>query len=425
MEFLGHSIKAKRRGVNKMAFILSDTPPEETQSMGRFVISDTPPPDTPPGESFINKIGRGLDTAANIGLKTSPLGFVTGQDNPITKLTGDVLSQIGVKAGNATVTGATNLGASPEVAGGLATVADLGTQILPATLIGVGTAKSSSSMLDREAMRLMQSSLKPRGVNLLSGDAQRAAKLFLERGWNATLGGLDKMQTAISDLENRIPTILENSGVTVPKQSIINMIDDVATRIQGKNFPQSGLGEVRRLINEYVNNWAIPQNIPATQAQQLKLDLYREIADTYGTVADASVRDANILVKKGMARGYATELGQQIPEIADVNKQLSPLLNALDVTEQKILMHANQNPLQFSVLAHNPKLMAIYLADRSPLFKSLVARMIYSGQNAIPASIGSLTTLGAENYNNMLTKDAGASLDPVNIMNGMLSKGQP
>ncbi len=63
------------------------------------------------------------------------------------------------------------------------------------------------------------------------------------------------------------------------------------------------------------------------------------------------------------------------------------MLGALNLAERRALMELNKNPAGLSLLAKNPEAAMGFLADRSGLFKSLAARMIYQGQEQIPATV--------------------------------------
>ncbi len=52
------------------------------------------------------------------------------------------------------------------------------------------------------------------------------------------------------------------------------------------------------------------------------------------------------------------------------------------------MMDLNKNPGSLAWLAHNPSSFAAFMADKSALFKSLAARMIYRAAPAAGAAMG-------------------------------------
>jgi hypothetical protein len=112
--------------------------------------------------------------------------------------------------------------------------------------------------------------------------------------------------------------------------------------------------------------------MPVQLAQQLKQGTYRAISDrAYGEQGSASIE-----AQKALARGLKEEIAANVPEVRALNAEESKLLTALPLVERRVLMDANKNPAGLSWLARTPEAFAGFMLDRSPLFKSLVARML-------------------------------------------------
>ena len=77
-----------------------------------------------------------------------------------------------------------------------------------------------------------------------------------------------------------------------------------------------------------------------------------------------------------------------------MNAEESKMLNALNVAERRVLIDANKNPMGLSLLAGNPQKIAAFMADRSPLFKSLAARMLNRTAQAAPGLGGASGAAG-------------------------------
>lgn len=128
--------------------------------------------------------------------------------------------------------------------------------------------------------------------------------------------------------------------------------------------------------------------IPVQLAQQMKQGTYKALGDrAYGEQKGASAES-----QKTLARGLKDEISAAVPEVAAKNKRESDLINAAKLAERRVLMDANKNPLGLGIL--NPAMLPLWLWDRSPVAKSLVARGIYSGREQLPA-LAARTGIGA------------------------------
>lgn len=131
-----------------------------------------------------------------------------------------------------------------------------------------------------------------------------------------------------------------------------------------------------------VAEWeAIRGSIPVQQAQAIKQGTYRELKNKYGQIGSAETE-----AQKSLARGLKNEIADAVPEIAGLNAQESALINALNVTERRVLMEANKNPMGLASIAAHPSGWAAFMADRSGLFKSLAARAAYGVARGIKPS---------------------------------------
>jgi hypothetical protein len=82
--------------------------------------------------------------------------------------------------------------------------------------------------------------------------------------------------------------------------------------------------------------------------------------------------------QKALARGLKDEIAEAVPGISALNAEESKLLATLGVAERRALMELNKNPMGLAALAQSPASWAMFMADKSALFKSLSARMLNS-----------------------------------------------
>lgn len=138
-----------------------------------------------------------------------------------------------------------------------------------------------------------------------------------------------------------------------------------------------------------------PDGIPVELAQEMKQGTYRVLKGKYGEVGSASTE-----AQKALARGLKDEIARVVPEVSQLNAKESALLNALAQVEHRAAVAGNKNPAGLAWLSNNPGAWASFMADRSELFKSIVARLIYAGREQVPATAARFTVGGAAAMNN-------------------------
>jgi hypothetical protein len=145
--------------------------------------------------------------------------------------------------------------------------------------------------------------------------------------------------------------------------------------------PLSDIASIQKAWDEFLNHPFLKGNdIPVRQAQEMKQGTYKALGDkSYGELKGAETES-----QKALARGLKEEIAKAVPEVRPLNAEESKLLNALSMAERRSLMEANKNPAGLGWLTTNPAKFAAYMADRSGLFKSLIARMLNTGAQAVP-----------------------------------------
>jgi hypothetical protein len=275
-------------------------------------------------------------------------------------------------------------GVSPETAAKVGYGANVSLQALSAGMGGpVGSmAKTGFESLGRKSM---QSALKPTLDQLKSGDAAIAIDTLLNRGWNATEGGVRKIKDAISVLDDKVKAAIANSSETVNKGEVGLRLSDIWDKFKNQVNPQADLEAIKKAWMNFRNHPALAgkQEIPVQLAQDLKQGTYRQIGKKYGELSSADIE-----AQKALARGLRETIGDKVPGVTGMLEEEAALIKTLNVTERRSLMELNKNPMGLSLLTHSPKLAAAYMADKSAAFKSLVGRMLYSGAEAIPSSAG-------------------------------------
>lgn len=240
------------------------------------------------------------------------------------------------------------------------------------------------------AQRLMQSAIKPTIAQLRSGDATTAVEMMLKYGINPTNGGVGKLRGLVDDLNDQIGSSIANSGASIDKSKVAQRLDDVRTKFGNQVSPTADLNAIQSTADDFMNHPGfIGDQIPVSAAQAMKQGTYRVLAKKYGQMGSADIE-----AQKALARGLKDEIAGAVPGIGALNAEESKLLAALGVTERRAMMELNKNPMGLAALAQSPASWAMFMADKSALFKSMSARMLNSiaaGTRSGSTQIGGMT----------------------------------
>lgn len=302
-------------------------------------------------------------------------GRAVTQYNPLA-LIGRLISAIGQKGGGAVERG---------IGGPLGSALGSGTReaIEQAPLfVGGGMAKATTGaakLARGGAERLMHSALKP-SAKFAKG-ADEGINTMLEKGINVTPGGLDKLRAMVDDKNSQISQLIASSPARVDKGRVAARLHDALTKFEKQVDPHSDLATIQKKWDDFMNHPLLTgKDIPVSTAQAMKTGTYRQLREKYGQQGSAEVE-----AEKALARGLKEEISKAVPQVRQLNAEESKLLTALPMLERRVLVSAGKNPFGLGVLSMNPKNLAVWMADRSELFKSLIARMLNTGSGALNA----------------------------------------
>jgi hypothetical protein len=251
---------------------------------------------------------------------------------------------------------------------------------------GVGNA------LRGAARTTMQSALKPTIAALRTGKADRAITTMLDEGINVSRSGVDKMQGRIDQLNTDIRSQIANSPAIVDKYAVASRLNTVMNDFVRQVAPRTDLAAVQRVFDDFTNHPLLQntRDIPVALAQEMKQGTYRSLGDkAYG-----ELKGADITAQKALARGLKEEIVAAVPAVRQLNAAESQLLNALSVSERRVMMEANKNPLGLGWLTTDPVKFSGWMADRSGAFKSLIARMLNTTGEATVSSAAAAPMIG-------------------------------
>lgn len=339
-----------------------------------------PPKQAPKAEMKPSKLGQAA-MAAGRGLITGgPMGMVAGAGTEMLKQQGEALDAAAYDAGGKV----TDLTGSPE----LGFAANVATQAIP-SILGGKAATAVAPTLQAGGRALMQSALKPTVKDIRTGKASRAIDTLLEEGINPTKGGVEVLQTKVADLGDEIDKAVSASSMTINKGDVGKRIQETYNQFKNQVNPQSDLDTIKKAWVGFRDHPLLigKQEIPVQVAQDMKQGTYTQLRKKYGEMGSADTE-----AQKSLARGLKEEISAAVPEVAPLNAKQGELLNALTVSERRALMDLNKNPMGLALLSHNPAGWAAFMADKSALFKSVVARMLHSGSERLPQAAGTAGT---------------------------------
>lgn len=313
-------------------------------------------------------VGR---VAPTLGRAVASGGFNAG--NGATTLPGKAVDLLTRATGGAINGGATAGLVDPEYApAGMA----LGGALAPAVR-GVGAMGDLISQgMDKGSNRLMQSAIKPTIKQLQTGDSATAVQTLLDRGINPNAAGVEKLRSLIDGVDGKISAAITNSSATIDKQAVLSRLAGTNQRFSNQVSPGLDLKAIQGVADDFLSHPGFPlpmTSIPVQAAQDMKRGTYQVLAKKYGQLGSAETE-----AQKGLARGLKEEIAAAVPEVSALNAEQSNLLTTLKVSERRALMEMNKNPMGLAALATSPVSWAMFMADKSALFKSLAARSLNS-----------------------------------------------
>jgi hypothetical protein len=285
----------------------------------------------------------------------------------------------------------------PENAARLGYATNVGLQAAPMLLSGGAGALAGRALLkppiQSYANTLMNKALKPTLAAHESGDAAIATKTMLDKGINATPGGVEKIRALIDALNSEIKGKIASSTKLFPKSDVLDEVAALKDRLKFQANPNADLETAQRAADEFANHPIIKNtnDIPVQLGQKMKQETYRKLGDNaYRAEIPGASREAQMALARGLRKGVAGA----VPEVAALNAEEGALLKTLNVAERRAFMEMNNNPGGLAWLTTNPAKFAGFMADKSGLFKSLMARMLYSGGGTIGGATGGGAGLG-------------------------------
>lgn len=256
-------------------------------------------------------------------------------------------------------------------------------------VIGGGTGKVIEKGSQALARQLMLDAINPSANARLTGEGQRAAQTFLERGASPTQGGIAQLKALFPDLMGQRSRAIEAATETIPKGEIPAAAQDVIGRLEKRNPFAHGEGgpiaEVEALINKWLTNPNIPQNMTAREAQLFKEGLQDLLKNKF----NRPTTEAEVLGQKAMEEALRTAIERVAPGTKSPNAEMSALINAINQAAPRATRGGGPTMFGIAPVAGSLEMQAIMAADRNPWIRSLLARALYQGgKSNVPTAIG-------------------------------------
>lgn len=201
-------------------------------------------------------------------------------------------------------------------------------------------------------------------------------------------------------MNTRAGNLVHGAQGSVGKQQVLSGIDDTTNKFMMQAAPESDLNAIRAVADEFANHPAITgEQIPVQLAQKLKEGTYDVLRGKYGEVGSASTE-----AQKAIARRLRQGVEEAVPAVVPLNAEQHALLRTLDVVERRAAMDLAKDPAQLTGMLRSPAAWAAFTANKSSMFKAVVAQMLDSVGNALkskaPRQVGpeplSLAPLGEQ-----------------------------
>lgn len=288
-------------------------------------------------------------------------------------------------------------------------------------LIGGLTTKALAAglapLMRTEAGALMQSAVKP-GIKAtakaMAGNADPAStpivKTLLNEGVNVTPGGIEKLTRIIKASNDDIKAALDAvpGDVRLDPGKIAARVDPLIERASKQANPEADVKMLREAKEEFLRKYDNPTSIlkqegpTVIEGQASKQATYKAL----GEKAYGELKGPQIEAQKALARGYKEDIAEEAAKYgADINApnaREGAAITTRDAVARRVAAAGNRDPIALAWLAHNPTAGLLFLMERSPAVKSMLARGLYKSaalaarvpENVVKTLVQAVSTAG-------------------------------
>lgn len=283
-----------------------------------------------------------------------------------------------------------------EYAKGAGATAGIATNVVAPELVKkvslpAGVANKATGV----AKDLYQSALKP---PVTAANAPQMVATGLENRIPVSAAGAEKLNNLVADLNQKITAeIAARPGVTINKFKVASRLGDTAKDMANQVNPSKDLKAVAESGNEFLDTQ--PGQIPASQAQAIKVGTYKQLEGKYGELGNAATES-----QKALARGLKEELASAFPELAGLNASEGRLLDLQPALERAVNRNSNNQVIGIGSPVFAGATKAVTGSGGAAAAAALLKSVI--DMPAIKSRLAEAIFWGAKKGSNPLTRQA-------------------
>lgn len=197
-------------------------------------------------------------------------------------------------------------------------------------LTGLGQGVRLTGAGEDIASNLYESALKP-SMTLPQKQRKAIVKTALDKKLGINSSGVDKLQSRIAELNNRVDKLLEtatDADKGIPTEVVFKNLDELKKDVGGFRIEAADdLKEVARIeeaLRKQIRKIGKQKTVSAKDLQEFKIDISSKINWKSKNLRGSPVEEK---MYKSLGKGAREGIAESIPEISVLNKELSELLN--------------------------------------------------------------------------------------------------
>lgn len=279
-------------------------------------------------------------------------------------------------------------------------------------------------LLKHGAGVLMQAAVKP-GLAATTRAVARGVprsnlpiiKTLLNEGVNVTPGGIAKLDRIINSTNKQIADAVASVPGSVDPAKVATRTQEVAGRLAQQVDPMDDVSAVQRVTENFLSQpgttavgqigtksvptgvldasgmmvshqvpvmGRVPRALSLPEAQAMKTGTYRTMKDrAYGEMKGPAI-EANKALARGLKEEIEVEAKKAGMDLGALNAREGAAISAKEAIAKRVAAAGNRDPISLAWLAANPTAGLLFVMERSPVVKSMLARGLY--QSAARAS---------------------------------------
>jgi hypothetical protein len=301
-------------------------PPDTKGEKAAMILGPAGPILLRAGSGYYESVKKSLEDADAAAAKGDTAGVVFNSAAAGLPVVGPAVAGVYEKAQSGDTAGAVGMGVSRALQ--LTPVVPKAAQTLVRGAQKLKAGAQRSALLGRTPQEAYQSALKP-STGLTEAERTRVVDTGLVNEIPVTAKGLEKLHALLGDANTKIEAVIAADPTrAVNPAAAVQNLRGVRQKFADQVNPRADLKAINASGQEFIDQFrsrkgGAVRNIPAEQAQRIKRGTYRALGDkAYG-----ELKGAQIEAQKALARGLKEELARQFPELNDLNKWDSRLLD--------------------------------------------------------------------------------------------------